>query len=65
MNGKWNATKSIILQVERNHRASFYCQKMLVLKTISLFFLNQIEDICEIISTKYEYPHREAVSRQT
>lgn len=27
MNGKWNATKSIILQVERNHRASFYCQK--------------------------------------
>lgn len=41
-------------------------KKLLVLgTTIFLFFLNQIGDICEIISPKYEYSHREAVSRET
>lgn len=64
MNGKWNATKSIILKVERNHRASFIAKNAGTEDNFS-FFLNQIEDICEVISTKYEYPHREAVSRQT
>lgn len=58
--------KSIILQAEKRTEHDFLAKKcLLVLVTTGFFFLNQIEDIYEIINPNYEYSHRETVSKET
>lgn len=64
MDCKWNTTKSIILQAEKGTEHLFIAKKFAGVSD-NIFFLDQIEDIYGIISPKYEYSHRETVSKET
>ena len=68
MNGRWNTTKSIILEAEKITEHLFLARRFFFFTSVrdrSFFFLNEIADISEIISPNYEYSHRKAVSKET
>lgn len=66
MNGRRNTTEIHNFASWKKNWTWLSCQKIFTgVSDNRFFFLNQIEDIYEIINPKYEYSHREAVSKET